>query len=95
MINLDEKYISQIKNIISAYLDEYNLYLFGSRANGNAKQYSDIDIAISSKKITSEIKNKIEFDFENSTIPYKIDFVDLNNISVEFKNQIKNFLIKI
>lgn len=95
MIDLDEKYINFLKKIISCYLDDYKLYMFGSRVNGNARKYSDIDIAIKSDKLTSSIKSKIELDFENSTLPYEVDVVDLNTISDDFKNLIKNTLVEI
>ncbi len=95
MIDLDEKYINFLKQIISSYLDDYKLYMFGSRVNGNARKYSDIDIAIKSNKLTSSIKSQIELDFENSTLPYEVDVVDLNTISDDFKNLIKNTLVEI
>ena len=95
MIDLDVKYINFIKNTISSYLKEYKLYIFGSRVNGNARKYSDIDIAIESDKLTPAIKSQIELDFENSTLPYEVDVIDLNNFSNDFKNLIKNTLIEI
>ncbi len=95
MIDLDKKYIDFLKKTISGYLDDYKLYMFGSRVNGNARKYSDIDIAIKSNKLTSSIKSQIELDFENSTLPYEVDVVDLNTISDDFKNLIKNTLVEI
>jgi predicted nucleotidyltransferase len=48
---------SDIKNIVSKFVnlvsDEFpinTVYLFGSYANGNAKDYSDVDLAIVSDK---------------------------------------------
>jgi len=95
MIDLNEKYISFIKKTFDEHLTEYKLYLFGSRAKGNAKKYSDIDLAIDSKNFNSEIKSKLENFFSNSTIPYEIDIIDLNNINDQFKQLIKNDLIEI
>lgn len=95
MVDLDEKYITFIKSVIDKYLNDYELFLFGSRAKGNARKYSDIDIAISSSIFSEEIKNKITFELENSTLPYMVDIIDLNNISEIFKNSIKNSMIKL
>lgn len=92
---LKDKYIDIIKSIITKYLSEYDLYLFGSRAKGTAREYSDIDLAISSKELNSLIKSQIEIDFENSLIPWKIDVVDLNNIDDNFKSLIENTMIKL
>lgn len=95
MIDLDIKYINFIKKDISKYLSNFEIYLFGSRAKGTARKYSDIDIAILSDELTPDIKLKLEANFENSTLPYKIDIIDLKTISHEFKDLIKDSLIKI
>lgn len=95
MIDLEPKYIEFIKSTINQELKNYKLYIFGSRVKNKAKQYSDIDIAIDSAELTDKIKSKLEFLFEDSTIPYEIDIVDLNNITQSFKNLIEDDLVEI
>ncbi len=95
MIDLEDKYIDFIKKTIKSELQNFKLYIFGSRAKNNAKKYSDIDIAIDSPEFTDKIKMKLDFVFENSTIPYEVDIIDLNTISETFKNVIKNDLVEI
>lgn len=95
MIDLEPKYIEFIKSTINQELKNYKLYIFGSRAKNKAKQYSDIDIAIDSAELTDKIKSKLEFLFENSTIPYEIDIVDLNNITQSFKELIEDDLVEL
>lgn len=92
MIDLDEKYITFIKKAFDERLNNYKLYLFGSRAKGRARKYSDIDLAVDSAELTDKIKSDLEIYFTDSTIPYEIDIVDLNNINDNFKNLIKNDL---
>jgi uncharacterized protein len=75
-----------IKSTVNNCLPDSKVYIFGSRVLGTAKRYSDVDIAIeNSLKIEMEtlmeIKDQIS---ENSE--YLIDIVDLNSISIEFKN---------
>ena len=59
-------------------------YLFGSRAMGNFKKGSDIDIAIIGKEIdfdtTARLHGKLN---EELPIPYFIDVVNFNTIEVE------------
>lgn len=93
MIDLEQKYIDFIKNTISSMIHNYKLYVFGSRAKNRAKKYSDIDLAIDSQELTPQIKSKLEFAFENSTLPYEVDIVDLNSIDIKFKNLIKDELV--
>ena len=95
MIDLEKKYLDFVKQTIASYLQDYELYIFGSRAKNNAKEYSDIDLAIDSVELTPEIKSKIEAFFEASTLPYEVDIIDLNNITENFKQLIKEDLIKI
>lgn len=95
MIDLDEKYINFIKKAFDERLNNYKLYLFGSRAKGRARKYSDIDLAVDSTELTDKIKSDLEIYFEDSTIPYEIDIVDLNKINEKFKNIISDDLTEI
>lgn len=91
---LEEKYIKFLENILKENIkdDSAKFYIFGSRSKGNFAQYSDIDIAIKSDMLSDEIKTKIELEFENSTLPYEVDIIDLNDISDKFKEFIKDDL---
>lgn len=95
MIDLNEKYISFIKEIVYHYLQNCEIYLFGSRTKGTAKKYSDIDIALKSPNLNKNILLKIINDFENSTLPYEVDVLDLNNISETFRQHIEQDLTQI
>lgn len=95
MIDLEQKYIDFIKNIIKKELTNYKLYIFGSRVKNTAKKFSDIDIAIESVELTEIIKSRLESLFENSTIPYEVDIINLDSISETFKNIIKDDLVEI
>lgn len=87
MFGLSEKIYNQIKEITKQYNCKF--VLFGSRARGDYKENSDIDIAIFGK-----IDEKIEYSIRNSfdllNIPYTIDiiFVD-KGIKEELENSIK------
>ena len=89
-----EAFLFLVRNFINKVASPL-LYIFGSRARGDAKKYSDIDIAIKSKDLTPQITEKLKYIFENSTLPYEVDIVDLNNISENFKNIILGDLKKV
>ncbi len=95
MFGLEDRYLNFIKETLIKHFPDNTakFYIFGSRAKGNYKQYSDIDIAIDSSDMTQEKKIKLQSDFENSTFPYEVDIVDLNNIKEDFKNFIKEDLV--
>lgn len=95
MFGLEDRHLNFIKETLKKYVPnpDAKFYIFGSRAKGKYREYSDVDIAIDSPDLTSIIKSKLELEFENSTFPYEVDIVDLNNIKENFKNQIQNDLI--
>jgi len=80
---------NQIKTIIFKYLppQEYQIFLYGSRAAGRARKWSDYDIGIIGKKhIPSPTITVIEEELENSfDIPYNVDVVDFSQVSKDFK----------
>ena len=63
----------KIKKIIQKY-PEYQFKVFGSRARGNYKEGSDIDIAVYGE-LKNQDKIKILNDFDLLDIPYMIDIV--------------------
>ena len=73
MFGLEERHLNYIKETLKKYIPnpEAKFYIFGSRANGKYREYSDIDIdiAVDCPDLTSVIKSKLELEFENSTFP--------------------------
>nr|WP_321497040.1 nucleotidyltransferase domain-containing protein [uncultured Methanolobus sp.] len=71
--------------------EDINIFLFGSRARGNAHSTSDIDIGImpsgsfDRKKITA-----LRAELEEMNIPYSVDLVDLSTVSEDFRQQVLN-----
>jgi len=94
-LQIEERHLEIIKDILKNV--NASVYVFGSRASGRATKYSDLDLAIDcyGKKLPDELSAKLAYMFENSTLPYKVDIVDLNAISEEFKNNIKDDFIKL
>ncbi|KKQ89610.1 MAG: Toxin-antitoxin system, toxin component family protein [Berkelbacteria bacterium GW2011_GWA2_38_9] len=87
-INLMNKTESQIQNIIFKHLPakDYQVFVFGSRATGRAKKWSDYDIGIQGKKpLALQILSKIDEDLEESDIPYLVDVVDFSQVRDKFK----------
>lgn len=95
-LNLDNQYVKFIKDTINSVLDDVEIYIFGSRTQGKSLEYSDVDIALKGESLLDfdKILN-IRSMFSNSTFPYKVDIIDLNNIDEKFYNIIKDDLYKI
>lgn len=79
----------KILTIISTYAPQAQVFLFGSRARKDHTPQSDIDIAIdNTTAITFCTLGQIKEKIEESTIPFSVDIVDLNNTSSDLKKQI-------
>lgn len=72
-----ETYI-KIKQITEKY-SKYTFKIFGSRARGNYKINSDIDIAVENC-IDEKDKFNIKNDFDKLDIPYMVDLVFIEDI---------------
>ena len=88
---LSNKQIEQIKDILQQYKEIDKAILFGSRAMGNYKKSSDVDIAIMGEKADFSLAAKIKSHFEEDTyLPYFFDILSYNTIqSEELKEHIR------
>ncbi len=69
-------------------LDEYSVFLFGSRAVGNNHEMSDIDVGIwGEKPLNVVIKLNLEEELEESDILLKVDLIDFYQVSEDFKKE--------
>lgn len=65
------------------------VFIFGSRAQGNHRPFSDVDICFESRQpLPDHILYKIKSDIEDSKLPVKIDLVDVNSVAESFKDLI-------
>ena len=83
----DEKIVHAI---ISQY--PYTFYVYGSRATGKAKKFSDLDLCIAEDVHISTIGNLLE-QFDNSNLSIKVDIVCWNKLTPDFQKQISNDLV--
>lgn len=65
------------------------VWVFGSRANGRARRYSDLDLAIDAgRRLTIDETAVLREAFDESDLPYRVDIVDWQAISPGFRNLI-------
>jgi len=79
----------QIKKIVFRFLNpkEYKVFIFGSRAAGRAKKFSDYDVGILGRgPVPGEKMASLEEAFEESNLPFKIEVVDFSLVSSKFQN---------
>lgn len=83
---LSDEIYNKIINIVKKY--DFTFKIFGSRARGDYKYNSDIDIAVYGE-VSKEDKFSISNDFDNIDTAYSIDLVFIQDITKEeFLNSI-------
>jgi uncharacterized protein len=79
---------SSIRNAVWRELnpDHTFLFLFGSRALGNARPGSDYDVGVyTGKPVPWSSLSKIKGQIEDSAIPVPVDIVDFSEVSEDFR----------
>ncbi|MBI5416465.1 restriction endonuclease subunit S, partial [Candidatus Poribacteria bacterium] len=90
MIDVSPYQLEIINNILEKHVPECEVRAFGSRATWTAKDYSDLDLVIvGKKKLPDKTIYALEEDFQESDLPFRVDVLDWNTISPEFRKVIE------
>ena len=77
---LEENTIGQMVSVFRRHEQIEEVILFGSRAKGNQKLGSDIDLALKGNGLTLAILNKITDELDALPMPYTFDICVLTKI---------------
>ena len=98
---LSEKTINKINSVFEKHLEIDEVIIYGSRAKGNFREGSDIDITLKGKTISYTILSKINQEIDDLNTPYLFDisvfetleskdFIDhVNRVGKTFYRKIK------
>jgi len=79
---ITETSYSLIISVIEKYPQIETVLIFGSRAKGNYRNGSDIDLAIQGNECSPELASKLSGIInEQTAIPYYVDVVDYNSLT--------------
>ena len=70
---LKENIIQEIQNVFSAFPEVDEAVLYGSRAKGNYKLGSDIDLTLKGDTLNLSVLNKISLRLDDLLLPYTFD----------------------
>lgn len=70
---LDSDTINKIRQVISSHSEVSDAFVYGSRAKGNYKPGSDIDMTLKGDQLSVSILNGIERELDELNLPYSID----------------------
>ena len=97
-MDYNKKYLELVKNKILQLSENTGakIFLFGSRAQNNFQQGSDIDVGFLNikQKQFEQIKLRFAIYWEESIIPLKVDIVNFQGVSEKFKKEaLKNIQV--
>jgi predicted nucleotidyltransferase len=85
-------YLNEVKKIVLAGLRGHpaRVYLFGSRAHGDAVAGSDIDVAVlPADPLPPGLLSLIREQLEESHVPYVVELVDLSDADPAFRQLVQ------
>lgn len=77
---LNQRDIKTLRDILHRYPEVREVFIFGSRAKGNYKPGSDIDLAIMNPGVPDTVILALKRDFDDSALPYFIDVVNYQTL---------------
>ncbi len=90
MIDVAACHWDTIQKILAQHVPACEVWAFGSRVKGNARKYSDLDLAvIGPAKLPRKIAIELKEAFEESNLPFRVDVVDWHTVSKSFQKLIK------
>ena len=89
MLQLREKDRQALKAALMQFPEVRRAWVFGSRATGNARRASDIDLAIEAPELSPARWHALQETLEQAPVIYKLDIVRLDALpDQEFKQAI-------
>ncbi len=78
---LSNEDIDKIKVVFAKFPEIERVVIYGSRAKGNYKPSSDIDLTLVGEKLTLSLLQSLENDIDDLLLPYKFDISIFHQIS--------------
>ena len=87
---MSEAQLALVSRILITWLPGREVRMFGSRARGNPKPYSDLDLVImGDAPVPLATLGQLQDAFANSDLPWRVDVVDWATTSPEFQKHIQ------
>ena len=89
-IDINPTHLETIQRILNEHVPDCAVRAFGSRAKWNARDYSDLDLAVVGKQpLGWRVLSRLETAFKESDLPFRVDVLDWHDISENFRTLIE------
>jgi predicted nucleotidyltransferase len=89
-LDMRQEHVAVVQHVLRQYLPAgTQAFVFGSRAHGAARPYSDLDLALEwSRPLELDLLGQIAEALSESDLPYRVDIVDLTTVDPAFRVRI-------
>lgn len=90
-LDIADSEMAVVKAILARHIPEARVWVFGSRAAGKAKKFSDLDLCIQlDAPLGLDRSSALAEAFAESDLPWKVDIVDWATTSDAFRRIIES-----
>ena len=91
-VDIRPDHLEIVQDILCKHLPVgVKVWVFGSRANWTTKDSSDLDLALEDEsQLSHRVLGTLKDAFEDSSLPYRVDLVDLNRIGDSFRRIVES-----
>ena len=88
-LDLKPEHHALVRQILAAYAPDVKAWAFGSRVNGTARKFSDLDIALDADgEMDLRTMAELRHAFQESDLPMSVDLIDLATVTPAFRKRI-------
>jgi len=84
----EQELLDLIVSMVKEHADPKRIILFGSRATGKGREYSDFDIAVEGVEMSIRKERLLKEALDQKLGIYMVDLIDLDTVDPEFKKLI-------
>jgi len=90
-LDVQPDHLMLVRKILRQHLPQgARALIFGSRAHGDARPYSDLDLALDAgRPLELDVLAELREAFSESDLPYKVDLIDLATVDPGFRARIE------
>ena len=95
-LDLRPEHWARVRDILATQIPDREVLAFGSRARGQAKPYSDLDLAVLGDDPLGLHKvAELKEAFEESDLPFKVDVVEWAQTDSRFRDVIQRDAVRV
>ena len=96
MLDLPQEHLEIVRRILADVLPGHQVQAFGSRTDGTAGRFSDLDLlVVTDEPLDYALLGRVRDAFSESDLPFRVDVVDSATIDAAFGELIEPGLVTV